>query len=80
MKILILTIITLCIYSFAGIAQEKSSLNPDLYGTGNWDADSLGNHRLVINVKNEANIVWALALQDSPSHMVLRETIERHKS
>lgn len=59
MKILILTIITFCICSFVGVGQEKSILNPDLYGTGDWDADSLGNHRVVINVNNKANIVWA---------------------
>uniref|UniRef100_UPI003217A951 glycoside hydrolase domain-containing protein n=1 Tax=uncultured Draconibacterium sp. TaxID=1573823 RepID=UPI003217A951 len=40
-------------------AQEKTLLNPDLYGTGNWDADSLGNHRVVIKVNEQADVVWA---------------------
>jgi len=28
------------------------------YGTGTWDADSLGNHRVVIKVTKEADAVW----------------------
>ena len=28
----------------------------------------------------EANVVWVLALQNSPGHVVLRQTIERYKS
>jgi len=28
----------------------------------------------------EANVVWVLALQNSPEHLVLRQTIERYKS
>ncbi|MDG1462927.1 MAG: hypothetical protein P8R04_05090, partial [Gammaproteobacteria bacterium] len=30
--------------------------------------------------QGEATIIWKLALQDSPLHQVLRETIERHNS
>ncbi|MCY1721805.1 DUF6067 family protein [Prolixibacteraceae bacterium Z1-6] len=59
MKILNLTLLFFCLSIIAGFAQEKSSFDPHLYGTGNWDADSLGNHRVVINVENEADIVWA---------------------
>ena len=43
-------------------------------------AAHLGEVLWTLGRDGEANIVWALALQDSPSHMVLRETIERHKS
>lgn len=29
------------------------------YGTGNWNADSLGNHRVVLSVMEQAKVVWA---------------------
>jgi hypothetical protein len=29
------------------------------YGTGSWDSDSLGNHRVVIRVNEKADAVWA---------------------
>lgn len=37
-------------------AQEKP--NPSLYGTGNWDADSLGNHRVVDLLINLVMLFW----------------------
>jgi hypothetical protein len=42
-----------------GFAQENIVLNQNMFGTGNWDADSLGNHRVVINVGEKADIIWA---------------------
>ena len=43
-------------------------------------AAHLGEVLWALGRDGEANIIWALALQDYPGHMVLRETIERHKS
>ena len=59
MKLLSFTLIIVCLAFLAGNAQENSVLNPGLYGTGNWDEDSLGNHRVVVNVEKEADVVWA---------------------
>ena len=39
-------------------ASQITSLNPGLYGTGNWDADSLGNHRVVLQVENTGDYVY----------------------
>ncbi|MGD8535353.1 MAG: DUF6067 family protein, partial [Candidatus Aminicenantes bacterium] len=44
-----------------------TSLSPSLslfaeeipYGTGSWDSDSLGNHRVVLRVNKKADAVWA---------------------
>lgn len=33
---------------------------PALYGTGEWDEDSLGNHRVVLNIEDKADIVRAI--------------------
>ncbi len=59
MKILNLLLIVICLSFFSGIAQNTQEPNPNLYGTGNWDADSLGNHRAVIKVENNSDIVLA---------------------
>lgn len=40
-----------------GSAQQKPT--PELYGTGTWDADSLGNHRIVVSVDQPAEAVLA---------------------
>ena len=56
MKNLALTICVLAISSFA-YAQQKPT--PELYGTGQWDADSLGNHRIVVAVDQPADAVLA---------------------
>ena len=52
-------ILVLLFNLFALIGNTQENLNPDLFGTGNWDADSLGNHRAIIKVEKSANIVWA---------------------
>ncbi len=59
MKILYLTLIITCLSIRSGVAQEKVLLNPDNYGIGNWDADSLGNHRVVVKVEKATNVAWA---------------------
>lgn len=43
-------------WSSPGQAQLPSSA---LYGTGTWDADSLGNHRVVLQVREQAGVVIA---------------------
>ncbi len=45
----------LSIFSFG----QTNSLNPELFGTGNWDADSLGNHRVVVRVNEKSDMVLA---------------------
>ncbi len=51
-------LLLLTFLSFSVFAQ-KDLLNADLYGTGNWDADSLGNHRVVLNVETAGDVVFA---------------------
>ena len=50
----------LIIISLVAIA-AGSNYRPDkqYYGTGNWPSDSLGNHRIVIQVENNSDAVWA---------------------
>ena len=57
MKKISLTLISICLFFCIGFSQDKTVLNSELYGTGNWDADSLGNHRVVIHVDTNADIV-----------------------
>jgi hypothetical protein len=59
MKITTFFTLFLSLLVFFGNAQENQILNPDLYGTGFWDADSLGNHRAVIKVENKADVILA---------------------
>lgn len=51
--------IVLCLSALFSFSQAKPEVNSALYGTGNWDADSLGNHRAVVHVTNSSNIVLA---------------------
>ncbi|MDD6472360.1 MAG: DUF6067 family protein [Bacteroidales bacterium] len=44
---------------FAGIATAQNVPTEDLYGTGTWDCDSLGNHRAVVSVEKQADAVMA---------------------
>lgn len=42
--------------------QERRSLDltdAEYYGVGEWNGDSLGNHRVVLNVVEKTNAVWA---------------------
>lgn len=57
MKIITLATLFLGLFVWATHAQENELLNPDLYGVAYWDADSLGNHRAVIKVEKEADVV-----------------------
>lgn len=55
MKQLLFTL--LCLLSFSMQAQRVPT--DDLYGLGTWDADSLGNHRVVVAVEKPADAVLA---------------------
>ncbi len=46
-----------CLLGGTLMAQEKPSAA--LYGTGTWDADSLGNHRVVVSVEKPGDAVLA---------------------
>lgn len=59
MKIPILTLLLLLFRALAGIAQDNRLPGLDLYGTGDWNADSLGNHRVVLRVEKSADVVLA---------------------
>jgi len=59
MKITTFFTLFFCLFTLVVNARENQFLNPDLYGTGYWDADSLGNHRAVIKVETTADIVMA---------------------
>jgi hypothetical protein len=59
MKTTTFTFLLISFFAFSGLAQENHQLNPNLYGYGTWDADSLGNHRAVIKIENAADIVLA---------------------
>jgi len=52
----LLTLLLPFIFPSAGQAQLPS---PALYGTGTWDSDSLGNHRIVLEVVGPAPVVRA---------------------
>lgn len=55
-----LLLISFFLLSFAAaFGQEQSVLNPELYGFGEWNADSLGNHRVVLAVEQKAEMVFA---------------------
>lgn len=46
---------------FAALPSARAQQTPDasLYGTGSWDNDSLGNHRIVLRVSKPADAVMA---------------------
>ncbi len=57
MKRFISTFLSSLIVVLGASAQQKPS--PELYGTGTWDADSLGNHRVVVAVEKPADAIRA---------------------
>ncbi len=59
MKIITLASLILGLFTWTTYAQENELLDPNLYGTAYWDADSLGNHRAVIKVEKKADVVLA---------------------
>jgi hypothetical protein len=56
-KQIILTIFL--IFSASITHAQTNNLRPELYGTANWNADSLGNHRVVIRVSNKTDLALA---------------------
>lgn len=56
MKQLLFTL--LCLFA-AGSLQAQTVPSDELYGLGTWDADSLGNHRVVVSVEKPADAVLA---------------------
>ena len=56
MKRLLFTLLGLL--TFGGL-QAQNIPADELYGLGNWDADSLGNHRVVVSVEKPADAVLA---------------------
>ena len=56
MKKIVVSFLCLLCFGFS-YAQDKP--NSSLYGTGNWDADSLGNHRVVVSVNQPTDAVLA---------------------
>lgn len=57
MKQMLFTIL-LCLFAFSP-TQAQTVPTPGLYGTGTWDADSLGNHRFVVSVDKPGDAVLA---------------------
>ncbi|MEA1877922.1 MAG: DUF6067 family protein [Bacteroidota bacterium] len=51
-KLAVLSGIICLVFSWAGMAQELN------YSTGNWDSDSLGNHRILVEVQESADAVY----------------------
>lgn len=56
-KQVILTIVL--IFSLVLANGQNNTIHPELYGTGNWNADSLGNHRAVIRVNGKTDMALA---------------------
>lgn len=56
MKQLLFTLF--CLFAFAGL-QAQPLPSDELYGLGTWNADSLGNHRIVVAVEKPADAVLA---------------------
>lgn len=56
MKQLLFTLF--CLFAF-GQLQAQGVPSDELYGLGTWDADSLGNHRVVVSVEKPADAVLA---------------------
>lgn len=48
----------LCLFTFSNL-QAQTVPSDELYGLGTWDADSLGNHRVVVSVEKPSDAVLA---------------------
>ena len=59
MKTPIFTLVIFWLSAIIAIAQGNRLPYADMYGTGNWNADSLGNHRVVLKVEKSADVVLA---------------------
>lgn len=54
------TIVSACLYLLTGMTCIAQTVPTDeLYGTGNWDFEALGNHRVVVKVNEPASAVLA---------------------
>lgn len=53
-----LLFVLFCLLTIGGLHARNTSTD-ELYGLGNWDADSLGNHRVVVFVEKPADAVLA---------------------
>jgi len=53
--------ITVLICLFTALAAVAVAFPPQevRYGTGSWDSETLGNHRAVLQVSEQAEAVWA---------------------
>ena len=60
-KIVVLAfILPMCLSAFDGPKESSQDFTDAAYfGVGEWDADSLGNHRVVLKVSNIGDAVWA---------------------
>lgn len=56
MKALVVTLLCILV---AGTLSAQQTPSESLYGTGTWDSDSLGNHRVVVSVDKPADAVLA---------------------
>lgn len=52
-------VLIVCCLLITGVLPATQILSADYYGTGVWDADSLGNHRIVVSVGQRADAVLA---------------------
>lgn len=52
-------VLIVCCLLITGVLPATQILSADHYGTGVWDADSLGNHRIVVSVGQQADAVLA---------------------
>ena len=48
----------LCLFTFSNL-QAQTVPTDELYGLGTWNADSLGNHRVVVSVEKPSDAVLA---------------------
>lgn len=55
-----LLFVLFCLLTIGGLHARNTSTD-ELYGLGNWDADSLGNHRVVVFVEKRRMRYWLLS-------------------
>jgi hypothetical protein len=55
----VLAVVAVCAFSFAQSSDQDPVLPASFYATGTWDADSLGNHRVVLQISGNSEAVTA---------------------
>ena len=55
MKQLLFTLF--CLFAYSSL-QAQAVPTDELYGVGIWNADSLGNHRVIVSVDKPAMLYW----------------------